>query len=100
MYGKPLRIRTDNGPEFTSKRFQLWLKQQQIEWQQIEPGCPQQNAVIERFNRTLREDALDANLFNSITEAQKILDTVRTEYNEVRPHESIEDQTPVSLIAA
>jgi putative transposase len=100
LYKKPLRIRTDNGPEFTSKRFQLWLKKHGIEWQQIEPGCPQQNACVERFNRTLREDALDANLFNSITHAQEIIDDIRKEYNEVRPHESINDQAPMTLMAA
>jgi putative transposase len=66
LNGKPQRIRTDNGPEFTSKHFQLWLQENSIQWQPIQPGKPQQNALVERFNRTYREDVLDAHLFKSI----------------------------------
>jgi putative transposase len=62
-YGKPLGIRTDNGPEFTSCLFQNWLDKNEIEWVKIQKGKPQQNAIVERFNRTYREDILDANLF-------------------------------------
>ena len=67
---KPSGIRTDNGPEFTSHLFQNWLGETKIEWVKIQKGKPQQNAIIERFNRTYREDILDANLF-------RILDNVR-----------------------
>lgn len=100
MYGKPERMRTDGGPEFRSKWFQLWLKQNEIKWELIEPGCPQQNGIIERFNRTLREDALDANLFYSICHAQEIIDRTRKEYNETRPHESLKGRAPMDFIAA
>ena len=100
LYGKPLRIRTDNGPEFISKRFQLWLKNNNIKWQQIQPGHPQQNACIERFNRTFREDALDANLFESIDAANQIIEKVKWEYNHLRPHESLKDLTPIEVLAA
>ncbi|HMR56484.1 MAG TPA: DDE-type integrase/transposase/recombinase, partial [Cyclobacteriaceae bacterium] len=47
-HGKPLRIRTDNGPEFRSKRFRLWMKNNHIEWSRIQKGKPQQNAIVER----------------------------------------------------
>lgn len=100
MYGKPERIRTDNGPEFISKRFQLWLKNNQIAWQQIQPGKPQQNAYVERFNRTFREDALDANLFETMETANQIIEKTKREFNEVRPHEAIGDLSPSELMAA
>lgn len=100
LYGKPERIRTDNGPEFTSKRFQLWLKNNKITWQQIQPANPQQNACIERLNRTFREDILDAHLFQSIEAANQIIEKIRIEYNEVRPHQAIKQLTPAELMAA
>jgi len=100
MYGKPERIRTDNGPEFRSKLFQTWLKDQAIKWEQIQPGKPQQNGYVERLNRTFREDVLDANIFNSVSDAQKIADEYRKEYNEERPHEAIKNLTPKNLRVA
>ena len=100
MYGKPERIRTDNGPEFRSKIFQLWLKNQGIKWEQIQPGKPQQNACVERLNRTFREDVLDANIFSSIENAKEIADKFRKEYNEERPHEALKNLTPRKLMVA
>jgi len=52
IYGKPFKIRTDNGPEFRSKLFQKWLERKGISWSRIQKGKPQQNAIIERFNKT------------------------------------------------
>lgn len=97
--GKPLRIRTDNGPEFTSKRFQLWLKVNNIIWSEIQKGKPQQNAFIERFNRTLREELFDANLLFSIEHANELAAEVMYDYNNLRPHESLKDETPKSYAA-
>ncbi|MFN8256704.1 MAG: IS3 family transposase [Bacteroidales bacterium] len=97
--GKPKRIRTDNGPEFRSKLFQKWLTQNEIEWSRIQKGKPQQNAIIERFNRTYREDILDANLFYSIQQAIEITDKWIEEYNCERPHQSLNYQTPSSYAA-
>jgi Integrase core domain. len=73
-YGKPKRIRTDNGPEFISKLFQKWLKDSGIEWCKIPGGRPDQNSLVERFNRSYREEILDANLFYTIEEAQRRTD--------------------------
>lgn len=98
-YGKPQKIRTDNGPEFTSKRFQSWLKDRKIKWSKIEKGSPWQNAIVERFNRTYREDILDANLFYNINQAQKITDEWIEDYNEIRPHEALDYQTPKQYAA-
>jgi putative transposase len=97
--GKPERIRTDNGPEFRSKLFQKWLAQNEIEWSRIQKGKPQQNAIIERFNRTYREDILDANLFYSIEQAIEITGKWIKEYNCERPHQSLNYQTPSSYAA-
>jgi putative transposase len=99
VHGKPNRIRTDNGPEFTSKRFQLWLWNNNIEWSRIQKGKPQQNAIIERFNRTVREDLLDANLLFSIDHANDLAQEFVREYNCERPHESLNDKTPSEYAA-
>jgi putative transposase len=98
-YGRPRRIRTDNGPEFTSKWFQLWLKQRGIVWSAIPKASPQQNAIVERFNRTYREDVLDANLFSSPHHARELTEKWVWEYNHEREHESLNYQTPIAYAA-
>lgn len=98
-HGKPCRIRTDNGPEFRSKAFQKWLSNNSIEWSRIQKGKPQQNAIIERFNRTYREDVLDANLFYTIEHAMQITQNWLQEYNGSRPHEALNYQTPQEYAA-
>lgn len=98
-YGKPKRIRGDNGPEMMSKWFRLWLKERKITWSAIQKGSPQQNAIVERFNRTYREDVLDANIFHSIEHAQQLTDEWLVEYNTVREHESLNYQTPAAYAA-
>ena len=93
-YGKPKGIRTDNGPEFTSGVFQSWMEKNNINWVKIQKGKPQQNAIIERFNKTYREDILDANIFPSLKELQEITDRWIDEYNNERPHQSLNYKTP------
>ena len=93
-YGKPMGIRTDNGPEFTSYLFQNWLDNNNIEWIKIQKGKPQQNAIVERFNRTYREDILDANLFSSLNHVYDITKPWKEDYNEQRPHEALNYCTP------
>ena len=93
-YGKPLGIRTDNGPEFTSYLFQQWLDRNDIEWIKIEKGKPQQNAIVERFNRTYREDVLDANLFFSLDHVFEVTKQWKEDYNQERPHESLNYLSP------
>jgi len=97
--GKPKKLRTDNGPEFTSKWFQLWLKERGIEWSPIQKGSPQQNAIIERFNRTYREDVLDANIFSTLDQARELTATWQWEYNHDREHEALNYQTPIAYAA-
>lgn len=98
-YGKPGYIRTDNGPEFISKKFQLWLINKGIGWSSIRKGSPQENCFIERFNKTMREDFLDANLFTTIESANEMGEVFRTDYNEVRPHEALNNLTPMEYAA-
>ena len=94
-YGKPRYIRTDNGPEFISKLFQWWLNHNNIGWHNIEKGKPAQNCFVERFNRTAREEFFDAHLFYSIEQANELAEKFRNEYNLIRPHESLNDKTPI-----
>lgn len=99
MHGEPKRIRTDNGPEFRSKLFQKWLHQNGISWSRIQKGKPQQNAIIERFNKTFREDVLDANIFKSIEHTEEITKAWIEEYNNERPHQSLNYYTPSDYAA-
>ena len=77
------------GPEFISKAFTEWANKRGIVIHHIQPGKPAQNAYIERFNRTYREDILDAYLVGSIQEVQEITDEWLIDYNTNRPHESL-----------
>ena len=58
--GRPHAIRLDNGPEFLAERFATWCQERQITLRYIQPGKPNQNAFVERFNRTYRHEVLDA----------------------------------------
>ena len=94
-YGKPERLRSDNGPEFISQTLQDWCKDQDIELCWIEPGKPTQNAYIERFNGTFRREVLDAHLFTSIRQVRQTVDAWLEEYNTERPHQALQFMTPV-----
>ena len=92
--GLPAQIRMDNGPELISHRLENWAKEHHISLAHIQPGKPAQNAYIERFNRTFREDVLDAYLFSSLEEVRQIVDTWMEEYNLIRPHEALQGMSP------
>lgn len=93
--GKPKTLRADNGPEFTSKELELWAKDRGIALQYIQPGKPAQNGYIERFNRLYREAVLDAYLFFDLYQVKQLTEEWIEEYNERRPHESLNNLTPV-----
>jgi len=84
--GKPKTIRSDNGPEYISGEFQNWAKKRGIHLQFIQPGKPQQNAYVERFNRTVRHEWLDEHLFSSIEHAQQTATEWLWRYNAERPN--------------
>ena len=87
--GKPEFIRTDNGPEFISHAYKAWCETNEIEDVQIEPGKPNQNGYVERFNRTLREDVLDSYIFTSIPQMQVLAEKWKYDYNTGHPHQAL-----------
>jgi len=93
--GKPGAIRVDNGPEFTAIVFSLWAKEQGIDIQYIQPGKPMQNGFVERFNRIYRESILDAYLFFELDQVRQLTEEWIEEYNERRPHEALNNLTPI-----
>ena len=99
-YGKPERIRVDNGPEFTCSIFVDWCEQMGITIQYIQPGKPMQNGYIERFNRTFREDVLDAYMFEDLYQFREIKDEWMEDYNNHRPHEALNNHSPVKYCSA
>ena len=90
----PKQIRMDNGPELISQRLERWAKEKQIELLHIQPGKPAQNAYIERFNRTFREEVLDAYLFDDVEEVRTITERWLEDYNTLRPHEALQGLPP------
>jgi putative transposase len=94
VYGKPEAIRLDNGPELTAEVFVEWAARHGVKLLFIQPGKPNQNAFIERFNRSFRQEVLDAWLFNAVSEVQTAADDWLTDYNECRPHDSLGSVPP------
>ena len=92
--GNPTCIRMDNGPELISQRLASWAKEKNIALLHIQPGKPAQNAYIERFNRTYREDVLDAYLFDDLQEVRNITEHWLEDYNTIRPHEALQGLAP------
>jgi putative transposase len=98
LYGRPERLRLDNGPELTAQVLTEWCGQRGIGLQYIQPGKPVQNAFIERFNRTYREEVLNAYLFQSTQEAQALSDAWLVDYNERRPHDALGRVPPLTFL--
>jgi len=89
--GKPAGLRMDNGPELISDQLEQWARRHGIERRFIQPGRPMQNGLIERFNRTYREEVLDCYVFETLGEVRRMTADWIPRYNEIRPHESLGD---------
>ena len=90
----PTYIRCDNGPELVSQALHDWCRFNHATTAYIEPGAPWQNAYAESFNGHLRRELLDMESFNTLHEAQLLVEDWRLEYNHYRPHQSLNYQTP------
>ena len=93
--GSPEAIRVDNGPEYTSGVLMKWAMKRKIELRFIQPGNPQQNAYVERYNRTARNEWADQNIFETIEEAQNTATQWLWTYNNERPNIAIGGITPI-----
>jgi putative transposase len=92
--GEPEFIRSDNGPEFTSKALRKWLEDVEVKTLYIEPGSPWENGYIESFNGKLRDELLNREVFDTLWEAQVLVERWRKEYNTIRPHSSLGYRPP------
>ena len=94
QHGAPEHIRSDNGPEFISKKLQQWLKTHKVKTLYIEPGSPWQNGFVESFHGKFRDECLNRELLYTLTEARVVIEDFRLEYNSLRPHASLGNLTP------
>lgn len=96
--GKPAEIRCDNGPEFLSCKLIEFCNKENIHIRYIQPGKPTQNAYIERFNRSYREDVLDAYLLESIEQLRELSESWLISYNQFHPHQSLNNMSPLKYL--
>ena len=92
--GLPEVIRVDNGPEFISKAMDRWAYGNGVHLSFSRPGKPVDNAFIESFNGSFRDECLNVNWFMSIEDAREKIEIWRKDYNGFRPHSSLGDMTP------
>jgi putative transposase len=92
--GPPAYIRSDNGPEFAARAVRQWLARIDVQTLFIEPGSPWENGYIESFNGRLRDEYLNGERFDTLLEAQVLIEAWRNEYNRIRPHSSLAYRSP------
>jgi putative transposase len=98
--GRPSQIRVDNGPEFISAALGVFCLERNIRLHHIQPGKPMQNGFIERFNRSFREDILDAYLFENLKEVRELAWEWQEDYNKYHPHTSLKGMSPIEYMTA
>jgi putative transposase len=98
--GLPAVIVVDNGPEFISRTVDAWAYGQAVTLQFIRPGKPVENAYVESFNGKFRDECLNEHWFRNVADAIAIIEAWRVDYNTVRPHHSLQHQTPEDFAAA
>lgn len=97
-HGKPAAIRCDNGPEFCAQALVEWCGDRGIEIRYIQPGKPNQNAFIERFNKSYRNEVLNAHLFSTLDQVREITEQWIQTYNEYRPHDALGRMPPAMYL--
>jgi putative transposase len=95
--GLPETVRSDNGPEFTSRRMLGWAEERKINLVHIQPGRPMQNGHVESFHGRLRDECLNVSWFRTLNDVRRALDDYRQEYNWERPHSSLAYKTPAEF---
>jgi putative transposase len=95
--GAPMSLRCDNGPELISAALRDWCRFNEVITTYIEPGAPWQNPYVESFNGKLRDELLNLESFDSLFEAQVLIEDWRLEYNHYRPHQSLGYLTPAEF---
>ena len=99
IYGIPQYLRSDNGPELVAHNVQEWLAQNGCQTLYISPGSPWENPYIESFIGKFRKECVDRYLFYSLIETRNIIETWREEYNQYRPHSSLDYLSPTAFAA-
>ena len=94
LHGLPTMLVTDNGPEFTGKALDGWAYQRGVKLHFIRPGKPVENAYVESFNGKLRNECLNQHWFTDLHDARRVIEEWRIDFNEVRPHSSLDGMTP------
>ena len=92
--GLPDHLRSDNGSEFTAHRVRKWLESLGVKTLFIEPGSPWENGYLESFNGKLRDELLNGEIFDTLLEAQVLVERWRKHYNQVRPHSALGYRPP------
>jgi putative transposase len=100
LRGAPEHIRSDNGPEFIGKEIRRWLARASVDTLYIQKGSPWENGYVESFNGRLRDELLNREIFLSVPEARYVLDEWRDDYNQRRPHGSLNWRTPAAYAAS
>lgn len=95
--GLPEAIVLDNGPEFRGRALAAWSEERGVRLEFIQPGKPVQNAYAESFNGRLRDECLNANWFTSLSDARRKIETWRQDYNQQRPHSSLDYLPPAEF---
>lgn len=97
--GRPVYVRSDNGPEFIARALMKMLAAQEVEVKHIEPGSPWQNGRNERFNGSLRDECLNMETFEHRDQARAVCRLYARQYNEQRPHSALGYRTPAEFAA-
>ena len=95
--GRPDTIVSDNGTEFTSMAILRWCQQTGVQWHYIAPGKPMQNAFVESFNGSFRDECLNDTLFSTLVEARRAIRSWKEDYNRQRPHSALGNITPAEF---